>query len=195
MSCINLFFCLAPRKKSSVTENVVMPNDANANDFLSILDIKMRRQNERLAAKLMAWGELLDAAGWCVAMELGYDVLWLSQKAKLDLQRNGEIPRTWETLFGAAGEMTPETLYRKSDGVFIWPGNSKEPTNRAAVTGLTRREAEVMEWLRQGKTSSEIAIILGCAGRTVDKHLANLYRKLGVNSQAAVILHFSETHQ
>lgn len=172
-----------------------MPIVANANDFLSTLDIRMRRQNERLAAKLIAWAELLDAAGWCVAMELGYEVLWLSAKAKFDLQRNGEIPRTWKSLYEAVGEMTPKTLYRKSEGMLIWSGISREPANHPTVTGLTRREAEVMEWLRQGKTSSEIAIILGCAGRTVDKHLANLYRKLGVNSQAAVILHFSETHQ
>lgn len=56
------------------------------------------------------------------------------------------------------------------------------------VPSLTRREREVLEWLQQGKTSPEIGIILGCATRTVEKHVQNLYRKLGVSDRTSMIL-------
>lgn len=53
---------------------------------------------------------------------------------------------------------------------------------------LTGRECEVLKWLQQGKTSPEIAIILGCAARTVEKHVQNLYRKLGIKNRTSIIL-------
>ena len=46
--------------------------------------------------------------------------------------------------------------------------------------GLTRREAEVLLWVAQGKTNPEIAIILHAASRTVGKHLERIFAKLGV---------------
>jgi hypothetical protein len=37
--------------------------------------------------------------------------------------------------------------------------------------GLTRREAEVLSWIAQGKTNPEIAILCDISERTVQKHL------------------------
>jgi DNA-binding CsgD family transcriptional regulator len=52
--------------------------------------------------------------------------------------------------------------------------------------GLTKREAEVLMWVSQGKSNPEIGIILGAKARTVQKHLERILRKLGVeNRQAA----------
>jgi len=50
----------------------------------------------------------------------------------------------------------------------------------------------VLYWLKQGKTSWDIALILGISERTVNFHVANMMRKLGVNSRMLVIL---ETQQ
>ncbi|RYD29020.1 MAG: LuxR family transcriptional regulator, partial [Verrucomicrobiaceae bacterium] len=47
----------------------------------------------------------------------------------------------------------------------------------------------VLNWIHAGKNDAEISLILGCAVRTVEKHVANLYRKLKVTSRSAVILH------
>ncbi len=57
--------------------------------------------------------------------------------------------------------------------------------------GLTRREAEILLWLAQGKASAAIAAITGSAVRTVEKHLEHIYRKLGVENRtaAAAIAH------
>lgn len=45
--------------------------------------------------------------------------------------------------------------------------------------GLTPREAEVLLWIAQGKSNSEIGTILGCAENTVKVHTARIFEKLG----------------
>ena len=53
---------------------------------------------------------------------------------------------------------------------------------------LSARQRECLAWVRQGKSSSMIADILGLSVQTVDEHLAGACRKLGVRTrvQAAV---------
>jgi len=51
--------------------------------------------------------------------------------------------------------------------------------------GLTRREAEVLAWVAEGKTNEEIGRILGLSSRTVQKHLEHIYPKLGVETRTA----------
>ena len=51
--------------------------------------------------------------------------------------------------------------------------------------GLSRREAEVLSWVAQGKSNSAIGIILGMSGRTVQKHLEHVFVKLGVETRSA----------
>ncbi|MEP2776554.1 MAG: helix-turn-helix transcriptional regulator [Luteolibacter sp.] len=53
---------------------------------------------------------------------------------------------------------------------------------------ITNREREILHWLREGKSTPEISIIIGCAVRTAEKHIANLYQKLGVKNRAMAIL-------
>jgi DNA-binding CsgD family transcriptional regulator len=155
-------------------------------EFLARLDDRLRFRNDRLTRKLLAWGELLDIAGWCVALDRPGDGVWFSRNAELDLrQRRGTVPDSWVDL---VGEIPDGSLHHRSEGVLIWSGRANDSAPTVPGHCLTRREAEVMSWLREGKTAPEIAIILGCAVRTVEKHLANLYRKLGVTNRAAVIL-------
>ncbi len=56
------------------------------------------------------------------------------------------------------------------------------------VLGLTPREAEILFWVAQGKTSPEIAIIVGNAPATVKKHVENITAKLGVETRLAAAL-------
>lgn len=51
--------------------------------------------------------------------------------------------------------------------------------------GLTRREAEVLLWVSYGKTNRTISEILEISPRTVNKHLEQVFRKLGVETRAA----------
>lgn len=48
---------------------------------------------------------------------------------------------------------------------------------------LSKREREVLNWLTRGKTSWDISMILNISERTVNYHVGNIMRKLGVNSR------------
>jgi ATP/maltotriose-dependent transcriptional regulator MalT len=58
---------------------------------------------------------------------------------------------------------------------------------RDAATGLrlSTRELQVLRLLAAGKTNRAIATDLVLADKTVDRHVSNLYTKLGVSSRAA----------
>jgi DNA-binding response OmpR family regulator len=50
---------------------------------------------------------------------------------------------------------------------------------------LTSREAEVLLWLSRGKSNRDIAEILGLSPRTINKHLEQMFEKLGVENRAS----------
>jgi DNA-binding NarL/FixJ family response regulator len=50
---------------------------------------------------------------------------------------------------------------------------------------ITEREAEVLLWVARGKSNRDIAEILGLSPRTVNKHLEQIYAKLGVENRAS----------
>ncbi len=50
---------------------------------------------------------------------------------------------------------------------------------------VTQREAEVLFWIARGKSNRDIAEILDLSPRTVNKHLEQIYAKLGVENRAS----------
>jgi DNA-binding response OmpR family regulator/DNA-binding CsgD family transcriptional regulator len=50
---------------------------------------------------------------------------------------------------------------------------------------LTQREAEVLLWIARGKSNRDIAEILALSPRTVNKHLEQIYNKLGVENRTS----------
>jgi DNA-binding CsgD family transcriptional regulator len=64
------------------------------------------------------------------------------------------------------------------------------PPQTSPLSALTAREHEILHWVREGKRDPEIAIILAISPRTVNHHLASIYRKLGVETRtAAAFIH------
>lgn len=55
------------------------------------------------------------------------------------------------------------------------------------LAALSVRELEVLELLRAGKTTKEIAVALHLSARTVDIHRANMKKKLGLRSGSELI--------
>jgi DNA-binding CsgD family transcriptional regulator len=51
--------------------------------------------------------------------------------------------------------------------------------------GLTRRQAEVLAWLAEGKANIEIAAILAISPSTVARHVEAIFEKLGVRTRTA----------
>ncbi len=57
----------------------------------------------------------------------------------------------------------------------------------AKIIVLSNREKEVLNWLKQGKSSWDISVILGISERTVNYHVYNLMRKFAaINRTQAV---------
>ena len=55
----------------------------------------------------------------------------------------------------------------------------------ATAFGLTGRESEVLFWLSLGKTNRDIADILKLSARTVNKHLEQVFQKMGVDNRTS----------
>jgi DNA-binding NarL/FixJ family response regulator len=59
---------------------------------------------------------------------------------------------------------------------------------RLEAFGLSPREAEILNWIAQGKSNSEVGMILNISETTVKKHLVHVYEKMGVESRHAATL-------
>lgn len=64
-------------------------------------------------------------------------------------------------------------------------GNSNQFEILQQHFSLTAREAEVLLWIARGKANRDIGEILGLSPRTVNKHLEQIYQKLGVENRAS----------
>jgi DNA-binding NarL/FixJ family response regulator len=62
------------------------------------------------------------------------------------------------------------------------------PPAAPASFSLTEREAEALAWVARGKSSADIAVLMKVSERTVNFHVENVMRKLGVATrvQAAI---------
>ncbi|MGO4713420.1 response regulator [Bradyrhizobium sp. 2TAF24] len=116
-----------------------------------------------LAAPLQAWLTEIDA-GRADARPAQIPFLAGEQ---LRLQFMGKLGAD-EFLLRIARDSSPDT-----------------PAQFSKELGLTAREGEVLAWLSKGKANRDIAQILGLSPRTVDKHLEQIYAKLGVENRTA----------
>jgi DNA-binding NarL/FixJ family response regulator len=65
---------------------------------------------------------------------------------------------------------------------------AQSPRSEPAHFTLTNREAEALSWVARGKSSNDIAVLMNVSERTVNFHVNNVIRKLGVTTrvQAAI---------
>ena len=54
---------------------------------------------------------------------------------------------------------------------------------------LTPREREVVQLLAEGKSSKEVAVVLGLSVKTAETHRANVMRKLNLHSVSELVLY------
>jgi DNA-binding CsgD family transcriptional regulator len=64
----------------------------------------------------------------------------------------------------------------------------------AGSGGLTGRELEVLRLVASGQTNHAIASTLHLSGKTIDRHVSNIYAKLGVSSRAAATAYAYRHH-
>jgi DNA-binding response OmpR family regulator/DNA-binding CsgD family transcriptional regulator len=156
--------------------------------------IRVHLDNARAALRTRA---ALDAAGgFLLAANEAGALLWCTPQAEARLaaaiadfsQPNFKIPdglvmrqgeRLLEfTLIGSIG--AGEKLYRLSES-----GGGQEENFLRGTFGLSARESEVLLWIARGKPNKDVSDILGISPRTVNKHLEQVFTKLGVENRAS----------
>ena len=157
----------------------------------------------------------LDATGrHLLALSDRGDVLWATPQARRligvgddALEMVAEQVRDWAArqggiarLGGSAAEVAGQDgrglqlacLGLIGPGEYLFRLSPAAPSNPDAQLrqqfGLTQRESEVLLWISRGKPNRDIAEILGLSPRTVNKHLEQIYSKLGVENRASAAI-------
>ncbi|WP_353217857.1 response regulator [Sandarakinorhabdus sp.] len=82
--------------------------------------------------------------------------------------------------FAAVATTAEERHYRVTETL-----EGAEERLLAQRHALTEREAEVLLWISRGKANREISEILGISPRTVNKHLEQIFEKMGIENRAS----------
>jgi DNA-binding response OmpR family regulator len=192
----------------SETEHIVQGLEAGGVDYLTkpiVVDELRARMRVHLANARLAHSArvALDTAGrFLLAIDKAGKVLWCTPQAgrllglafaDFDAQSFTLAPtiadgpkaivesggRRLEFLH--MGRIGPdETLLRLTE-----TDAGAEETFLKIRLALTQREAEVLRWIAAGKANKDISDILGISPRTVNKHLEQIYAKLGVENRAS----------
>lgn len=93
-------------------------------------------------------------------------------------------PMTPLVVEGEGSRLVARVIARDSHHILVLQRQARALPSSESL-GLSRREADVMTWVAEGKTNAETATILGLSRRTVDKHLEHIYVKLGVETRMA----------
>lgn len=111
---------------------------------------------------------------------------------KLAIQRFQGVAPTPSTCFIVdAGDSTLEAAFLRRTSANHWlfrlteRREGEEERLLAARLGLTSREAEVLLWISRGKQNREVSAILQISPRTVNKHLEQIFEKMGVENRAS----------
>lgn len=112
---------------------------------------------------------------------------WITH-CQRQLDRSDDVPSGLQPLLiqGGSGCLTIRLIVRGSQYLLILEerGTASVAKDFAAL-GLSTRESEILGWVAQGKTNPEISMIPGISHRTVQKHLEQIYIKLGVENRTA----------
>jgi DNA-binding NarL/FixJ family response regulator len=137
------------------------------------------------ARKLLA--EMTPKAGSDGATPL--PKIWLPWFKQVSIRHRGQDATAPPVTYH--GDFQLEYLGMFRDGEFLLQftpkASAETPQDFSRKLGLTRREGEVLSWLSKGKANRDIAQILGLSPRTVDKHLEQIYAKLGVENRTAAV--------
>lgn len=152
----------------------------------------------QLASVAMAHHERVDGSGYHRALSASA----LSPASRLlaaaDAFHSKVEPRPYRAAF--SHEEATKIIARRAEQGGLDPGLVRAIAEVAGQpapaierpAGLTDREVEVVGWLARGSQTKQIARRLDISPKTVDRHIQNAYRKMGVSSRAAAALFAAE---
>ena len=94
-----------------------------------------------------------------------------------------DIHRPGETTLDELGTQSKEKL-----SAFVEASAATNQRANPESDRLSNREREVLAWIADGKTTSEVGVILGISAHTVGEHLKNIRRKLQSSNNAHSVL-------
>lgn len=114
---------------------------------------------------------------------------WLRTAILSSRSREVQVPVRPYRIENQHGSLTIRLLDNRQTHEDILLLEEKPPLSPESFSHLpvTKRESEILFWIAQGKTDPEIAILCGISIRTVQKHVENIYTKLGVESRTAAL--------
>lgn len=148
-----------------------------------------------------SWGDL-DASQRANRGEQLHDrVEELNSRFQVDAGYSISFPTANTRIKGAIGLCARADLTQgQTDAIWASHGREIEVLNAAAhlklaslpyavsQTPLSERQREVLEWVGEGKTTGEIATIMGLTVPTVEKHLRRAREVLEVDTTAQAVL-------
>lgn len=114
------------------------------------------------------------------------DQHWLSPDEAVALA--GKIPGAQLVLLDGGTEPNPVLGVRAINDFIAHLGLAARPSPEpAALPQLTERQVQVLHLIAQGRTNREVAAELFLSERTVERHLGDIYGKLGVRNRGEAI--------
>ena len=98
--------------------------------------------------------------------------------------------RSWRTFSKAQSGMKLKANYipDQNGGYIVLKSGRTDSAVDVTALPLTGREKQIATLVAVGKTNTEISFVLDISARTVQKHLENIFRKLGVESRMALAM-------
>ncbi len=192
----------------SETEHIVAGFDAGGVDYLVkpinhqelLARIKVHLSNAQITKKTKA---ALDQTGqYLMALDNNGHIIWQTTYAKKLFTSLTTKERQLITIWLSDKETDHSIAIQHDESLFHLTLIERQINNQNLIKittknlktqkqtlknklKITRREADVLYWVAQGKTDWEISKILSISDRTVNKHLQQIYRKLNVNNRTA----------
>jgi DNA-binding NarL/FixJ family response regulator len=89
---------------------------------------------------------------------------------------------------------TPKVSQMVLEGYLDKSPKEKEPECEAESLRLTSRQREIVQLLAEGKSSKEVAAVLGLSVKTAETHRANIMRKLDCHSVTELVRYAIRNH-
>jgi DNA-binding NarL/FixJ family response regulator len=89
---------------------------------------------------------------------------------------------------------TPKVSQMVLEGYLDKSPKEKEPEGEPESLRLTSRQREIVQLLAEGKSSKEVAAVLGLSVKTAETHRANIMRKLDCHSVTELVRYAIRNH-
>lgn len=178
----------------SASEGLRLLDDSRIRIVVVALSYRERRSRRARAAEFIVTAKR-QRPGVCI-LSLQRETAAAPARAALDAGADGccVYPVSATTLRKAIATILDGATWLDHEIAAALFHHIESPERTLPPNRLSPRELEVLQLLVRGHTNEQIARSLGRSYPTVRTHLANLYRKLGVNDRVSAAVYALREH-